>query len=81
MLVPPDSSPDLAHAMSVLAADPTLAAQWGAVARQDVAAWDWNVIAERHLELYAQVLSGRTAAVSDALPAIHAFSARPVAAA
>ena len=61
LLVPPESSPDLAQAMAALAADRVLAPQLGDTARRIVQASDWSNIADRHLELYAEVSGGRTA--------------------
>jgi len=55
LLVPPESSPELAVAIERLLADPALAARYGAEAAREAQAYSWRSIAERHVALYADL--------------------------
>jgi teichuronic acid biosynthesis glycosyltransferase TuaC len=60
-LVPPDSSDRLATALRELLADRARSCQMGLHARQAAAAYSWQSIAARHLQLYHRVCRGSLA--------------------
>jgi glycosyltransferase involved in cell wall biosynthesis len=67
LLVPPADPEAMARAIGRLLADQTLSSRLARAGREEVAHYDWNLLAKRVLGVYADVLSGR-AARSDGRP-------------
>jgi glycosyltransferase involved in cell wall biosynthesis len=55
-IVPPESPADIAQAIVALANDASTAHAMGAAARNFVQAYDWRGIAQRHVELYQDLI-------------------------
>jgi len=60
-LVPPDDAAALTQAIAELIASPPARQQLAAGARSLAAAFAWDGIAKRHLEVYQKLLAARTA--------------------
>jgi 1,4-alpha-glucan branching enzyme len=58
LLVPPESPQKLAEAIRQMALDPRRADDWGHAARRFVQAYDWRNVAQRHLDLFAELIVG-----------------------
>ncbi|MFO0871510.1 MAG: glycosyltransferase family 4 protein [Pirellulales bacterium] len=55
LLAVEDSTESLAAALAVVASEPERVAAWGTAAREWVAPYDWQQIAQRHLQLYSEL--------------------------
>ena len=57
LLVPPESPQKLAEAIQKIALDPQLADAWGRAASRFVQPFDWKIIAQRHLDLFDELIA------------------------
>jgi len=58
LLVPPESPPRLADAIREITLDPQRADAWGQAARRFVQPFDWTNVAQRHLDLFEELIAG-----------------------
>ena len=59
LLVPPESPQRLAEAIRQIVLDPQLADELGNAARRFVRAFDWRNIAQRHLDLFEELIASK----------------------
>ena len=72
LLVPPESPPRLADAIREITTDRQRADTWGQAARRFVQPFDWRNVAQRHLDLFDELIAARrrSAEQSGAFPAM-----------
>ena len=67
LLVPPESPQNLAHAIMEVALDPQRADAWGRAARRFVQPFDWRNIAQRHLDLFGELIAAKRSRAAEPL--------------